>query len=282
VFIQDRSEKSPKDWRRIHFIWSIIQMYTVESHVQWIKGQLNSTHRKLLTGNENRLTLQFAVRERGYKRYANLKNVKYEGCIGNLFTQIQIHQHKALVVNIALTNLVWKRSPHHILKQMHMLDWTGRGDDDIICIRNIPVRPAVVWTGPDAKSPYVLEQDGYSAIMLRLDGGGRKGWPSMVNPSIHNQNLTKIISITFLAVMQVLWVPAPSIPFMTLLHKILNPQIRLRCQLSGQGVCPIKHVVLSASDVAVPHPDIVSSGFHQRSNVHGLSASPPMTPPGLA
>jgi len=65
------------------------------------------------------------------------------------------------------------------------------------------------------------------------------------------------------------------------LFGVLYWQMRLRCQLAVQGVYPMKKVVLSGSDVAVADPKIVRSGFHQRSNVNGLPASPPITPPVL-
>lgn len=86
-------------------------------------------------------------------------------------------------------------------------------------------------------------------------------------------------SIPFLAVLVLCVIVA----YCYLLNsRVLYPQMRLRRQQSAQGVCPMKKVVLSASDVAVPDAKIVSSGFYQRSIVHGLPASPPFTPPVLA
>ena len=51
-----------------------------------------------------------------------------------MFTQIQMHNDKALVTGAALKKLILERLPQKIVEQMHTIDLTGRADNEIIDI----------------------------------------------------------------------------------------------------------------------------------------------------
>jgi hypothetical protein len=49
-----------------------------------------------------------------------------------MFTQIQMHNVKAMVSGAALKKIIFDRLPHKILEQIHLVDHTGKTDDEII------------------------------------------------------------------------------------------------------------------------------------------------------
>jgi hypothetical protein len=62
-----------------------------------------------------------------------------------MFTQIQMHNDKALVSGAALKKIILDRLPHKILEQMHTVDLTGKTDDEIIGIITNAGRTAEKW-----------------------------------------------------------------------------------------------------------------------------------------
>jgi len=134
VYIHDQPEKFPNDQRTIDWIGSPMDKYAAAWHIQWIKGTLSGKLPKSITGYIQALKLRFEDREAQNEAYALLEKVKYDGCIRDMFTQIQMHNDKALVTGAALKKLILERLPQKILEQMHTIDLTGRADNEIIDI----------------------------------------------------------------------------------------------------------------------------------------------------
>jgi len=63
VVIHDQPEKFPKDKRTIDWIGSLVDKYAAAWHIQWLRGTLNGTHPKSMTGYIQVLKLRFVDRE---------------------------------------------------------------------------------------------------------------------------------------------------------------------------------------------------------------------------
>ena len=74
-----------------------------------------------------------------------LEKVRYEECIRDMFTQIQMQNDKAMVPGAALKKIILDRLPHKILEQMHTVDLTGKTDNEIISIITNAGRTAENW-----------------------------------------------------------------------------------------------------------------------------------------
>jgi len=147
VYIEDQPERFPKDERTIDWIGSFMEKYAASWHTQWIEGTLCGLHPKSLTSYVNALKLRFEDKEARHETYCELEKVKYDGCIPDMFTQIQIHNDKALVSGAALKKLILDRLPHMILEPMHTIDLTGKPDAKMIVIITRAGGTADEWDG---------------------------------------------------------------------------------------------------------------------------------------
>jgi len=93
----------------------------------------------------NALELRLEDNDAKDEAYAELEKVRYEGCIRDMFTQIQTLNDKAAVTGAAFKKLILERLPHKILEQMHMVDLTGRTDQEIMTIITNAGRTAEKW-----------------------------------------------------------------------------------------------------------------------------------------
>jgi hypothetical protein len=98
-----------------------------------------------MTGYINALTLRFEDKDAGDEAYSELEKVRYEGCIQDMFTQIQTHNDKAMVTGAALKKLILERLPQKILDQMHTVDQTGKTDQEIISVITNAGRTLEKW-----------------------------------------------------------------------------------------------------------------------------------------
>jgi len=145
VYIEDQPEKFPKDQRTIEWIGSLMESYAASWHIQWLKGTLNGTHPKSLTGYVNALKLRFEDRGAKDEAFAQLEEVRYEGCIRDMFTKIQTFNDTAMVSGAASKKLILERLPQKTLDQMHVVDLTRKTDNDIITIITNAGRVAEKW-----------------------------------------------------------------------------------------------------------------------------------------
>jgi hypothetical protein len=145
VYIKDQPERFPEDERTIDWIGSLMDSYASSWHIQWLKGTLSGLHPKSMTGYINALKLRFEDRDAKDEAYAELEKVRYEGCIRDMFTQIQTLNDKAAVSGAAFKKLILERLPHKIPEQMHTVDLTGRTDQEIMTIITNAGRTAEKW-----------------------------------------------------------------------------------------------------------------------------------------
>jgi hypothetical protein len=145
VFIRDQPEKFPNNERTIDWIRSLMDKYAASWHVQWIRGTITGKHPKSITGYIQALKLRFEDKDAKDEAYAALEKVPYDGCIRDMFTQIQMHNDKALVSGAALKKIILDRLPYKILEQMHTVNLTGKTDDEIITIITNAGRTAEKW-----------------------------------------------------------------------------------------------------------------------------------------
>jgi len=134
VYIEDQPEKFPKDQRTIDWIGSLMDSYAASWHIQWVKGTLNGTHLKSMTGYVNALKLRFEDKDAKDEAFAELEKVRYEGGIRDMFTKIQTLNDKGMVSGAALKKLILEQLPQKILEQMHVVDLTCKTDNEIITI----------------------------------------------------------------------------------------------------------------------------------------------------
>jgi len=141
----DQPEKFPKDQRTIDWIGSLMDSYAASWHIKWLKGTLNGNHPKSMTGYVNALKLRFKDKDAKDEAYAELEEVRNEGCIRDMFTRIETLNDKAMVSGAALKKLILERLPRKILEQMHVVDLTGKTDNEIITIITNAGRNAEKW-----------------------------------------------------------------------------------------------------------------------------------------
>jgi len=98
-----------------------------------------------MTGYVNALKLRFEDKDAKDEAYAELEEVRYEGCIRDMFTRIQTLNDKAMVSGAALKKLILEWLPQKILDQMHVVDLTGKTDNEIIAIITSAGRTAEKW-----------------------------------------------------------------------------------------------------------------------------------------
>lgn len=95
VCIEHQPEMFPNDESTIDWIGSLLDKYATERHIQWIEGTLNGSHSKSMTGYINARKLRFEDKDGKDKAYAHLQAARYEGCITDMFTQIQMFTETA-------------------------------------------------------------------------------------------------------------------------------------------------------------------------------------------
>jgi len=145
VYIKDQPERFPEDERTIDWIGSLMDSYAASWHIQWLKGTVSGLHPKSMTGYVGALKLRFEDKDAKDEAYAALEKVRYEGCIRDMFTQIQTLNDKAAVTGAAFKKLILERLPHKILEQMHTVDLTGKTDQEIMTIITSAGRTAEKW-----------------------------------------------------------------------------------------------------------------------------------------
>jgi hypothetical protein len=134
VYIRDQPEKFPNDEQTINWIGSLMDRYAAAWYIQWLRGTLFGKHPKSITGYIQALKLQFDDKDAKDEAYAALEKVRYDRCIRDMFTQIQMHNDKELVSGAALKRIILDRLPYKILEQMPTIDQTGKTDDEISTI----------------------------------------------------------------------------------------------------------------------------------------------------
>jgi len=145
VYIEGQPEKFPKDEITIDWTGSLMKGYAAFWHIQWIKGTLSGAHPKSMTGYVNALKLRFEDKDAQDEAYADMEEVRYEGCIRDMFTKIQTFNDKAKVSGAAMKKIILQRLPQEILEQMHTVDLTEKTDQELYAIITSAGRTAEKW-----------------------------------------------------------------------------------------------------------------------------------------
>jgi len=77
--------------------------------------------------------------------YAKMEKIRYKGCIRDMFTRIQTRNDRAQLAGASLKKLILERLPLKILDQMHMVDLTGKTDNEMIDIITNAGKTAEKW-----------------------------------------------------------------------------------------------------------------------------------------
>jgi len=88
-----------------------MESYAASWHIQWLKGTLNGTHPKAMTGSVNALKLRIEDKDAKDEAFASLEEVRYEGCIRDMFAKIQTFNDNAMDSGAALQKLILERLP---------------------------------------------------------------------------------------------------------------------------------------------------------------------------
>jgi hypothetical protein len=145
VYIKDQPERLLEDERTINWIVSLMESYAASCHIHWLKAKLAGTYPNSMTGYIKALSLRFEDKDVRDEAYTELEKVRYEGCIRDMFTQIQTHNDKALVTAAALKKLILERLPQKILDQIHIVDLTGKTDQEMISMITNAGRTVEKW-----------------------------------------------------------------------------------------------------------------------------------------
>jgi len=145
TFIQDQPEKFDDSGRTINWIGGLMRKYAAAWHVQWERQALRGVFPRSWTTYQNDLVLRFEDREARDEAYADLKKVRSEGDIRDMFTKIQMYNTKAQLTGAGLKKLILDRLPEKLLGQMHVVDLTGKTDQEMIEIITEAGRTGEKW-----------------------------------------------------------------------------------------------------------------------------------------
>jgi len=145
TFIQDQPEKFDDSGRTINWIGGLMRKYAAAWHVQWERQALKGLFPRSWTTYQNDLVLRFEDHEARDEAYADLEKVRYEGDIQDMFTKIQMFNDKPQLTGAGLKKLILDRLPENVLGQMHVVDLTGKTDQEMIEIITKAGRTAEKW-----------------------------------------------------------------------------------------------------------------------------------------
>jgi hypothetical protein len=91
------------------------------------------------------MKLRFEDKKAKDVAYSKMGKIRYKGCIRDMFTPIQTLNDKAQFTGVALKKSILKRLPNKILDQMHVVDQTGKSDQQMIEIITNVGKTAERW-----------------------------------------------------------------------------------------------------------------------------------------
>jgi len=145
MFIHDQPEKFEDSGRTINWVGGFLQKYAGAWHVQWERKALAGQYLRSWTTYQNDIKLRFENKEARDVAYSKMGKIRYKGCIRDMFTRIQTFNDKAQVTGAALKKFILERLPAKILDQMHVVDLTGKTDQEMIDIITNAGKTAERW-----------------------------------------------------------------------------------------------------------------------------------------
>jgi len=145
TFIHDQPEKFEDPGRTINWVGGFLQKYAGAWHVQWERKALAGHYPRSWTNYQNDIMLRFENKEARDVAYSKMGKIRYKGCIRDMFTRIQSFNDKAQITGAALKKFILERLPAKILDQMHVVDLTGKTDQEMIDIITNAGKTAERW-----------------------------------------------------------------------------------------------------------------------------------------
>ena len=145
TFINDQPEKFEDSGRTINWVGGFLQKYAGAWHVQWERKALAGHYPRSWTTYQNDIKLRFENKEARDVAYSKMGKIRYKGCIRDMFTRIQTFNDKAQITGAALKKFILERLPAKILDQMHVVDLTGKTDQEMIDIITNAGKTAERW-----------------------------------------------------------------------------------------------------------------------------------------
>jgi hypothetical protein len=145
TFINDQPEKFEDSGRTINWVGGFLQKYAGAWHVQWERKALAGHYPRSWTTYQNDIKLRFENKEARDVAYSKMGKIRYKGCIRDMFTRIQTFNDKAQITGAALKKFILERLPTKILDQMHVVDLTGKTDQEMIDIITNAGKTAERW-----------------------------------------------------------------------------------------------------------------------------------------
>jgi hypothetical protein len=145
TFIHDQPEKFEDPGRTINWVGGYLQKYAGACHVQWERKALAGHYPRSWTTYQNDIKLRFENKEARDVAYSKMGKIRYKGCIRDMFTRIQTFNDKAQITGAALKKFILERLPTKILDQMHVVDLTGKTDQEMIDIITNAGKTAERW-----------------------------------------------------------------------------------------------------------------------------------------
>jgi hypothetical protein len=145
TFIHDQPEKFEDSGRTINWVGGFLQKYAGAWHVQWERKALAGQYPRSWTTYQNDIKLRFENKEARDVAYSKMGKIRYKGCIRDMFTRIQTFNDKAQITGAALKKFILERLPSKILDQMHVVDLTGKTDQEMIDIITNAGKTAERW-----------------------------------------------------------------------------------------------------------------------------------------
>jgi hypothetical protein len=145
TFINDQPEKFEDSGRTINWVGGFLQKYAGAWHVQWERKALAGHYPRSWTTYRNDIKLRFENKEARDVAYSKMGKIRYKGCIRDMFTRIQTFNDKAQITGAALKKFILERLPAKILDQMHVVDLSGKTDQEMIDIITNAGKTAERW-----------------------------------------------------------------------------------------------------------------------------------------
>jgi len=145
TFIHDQPEKFEDSGRTINWVGGFLQKYAGAWHVQWERKALAGQYPRSWTTYQNDIKLRFENKEARDVAYSKMGKIRYKVCIRDMFTRIQTFNDKAQITGAALKKFILERLPAKILDQMHVVDLTGKTDQEMIDIITNAGKTAERW-----------------------------------------------------------------------------------------------------------------------------------------
>jgi len=134
TLIHDQPKKFENPGRTINWVGGLLVNYVGAWHVQWERNALAGIQPRSWTTYQNDIALRFEDKEARDVAYSTMEKVRYKGCIQDMFTRFQNYNNRARLTGAGLKKFTLEHLPIKIVDQMHVVELTGKSDQEMIDI----------------------------------------------------------------------------------------------------------------------------------------------------